>query len=738
MRTKALLNLAAALAALLVPLAARAQTGGLYSLAQTGGSIRGSVTLADGGTAVHNAIITVVQLKRSVQTDESGAYEIDGVAPGTYTVLVHMEGFPDKTDQVTVAAGAPSTLDFTLSLAGLREEITVTSTGSEQTTFESLQSVTTLDTIRLAEESHPSIGEVLDKEPGVAKRSFGPGSARPVVRGFDGDRVLITQDGASTGSLASQSADHAEPIDVLSLERVEVVKGPATLLYGSSAVGGVVNAVTGHDYAHDGWRGYFTGTGGTANAQGAASGGLEYGTGKWMFWGNGTAQRTGDYETPLGRVEQSFTRSTSATLGTGRYEDKNFVSFQYNYDRRRYGIPFANFFESGGEETGSDVSISTRRHDFKFSGGFRDLDKPVSGFRMTVDYSDYGHKELEGEEVGTQFTNKMLMYRGLFDQRKTGRFSGSFGFSGFHRDYITVGAEALAPPTVQNNFAAFGLQVVDFERVKLQFGGRVEHNSYDPEEALARSFTGFSGAAGIRVGLWREGAFVANYTHSYRAPALEELYNNGPHVGNLTFEIGNPQLTRERNDGVDFSLRHQSKRVNAEANLYYYNIKDFVFLAPTGEIEENLIEAVYSQADSRFVGTELRFDVAAHENLWLNFGFDAVDAQLKETGTPLPRIPPMRGRFGVDWRYKGLSLRPEAVFVKDQDQLFPTETRTAGYTLFDLVASYTLARPHYAHVFAVNGFNLGDRLYRNHLSFIKDLAPEIGRGVRFTYTLRYF
>src|SRR4029078_8056207 len=128
-----------------------------------------------------------------------------------------------------------------------------TATGSEQSTFDSFQSVDTVDALMLLRESHPAIGEVLDKEPGVAKRSFGPGSARPVVRGFDGDRVLVTQDGASTGSLASQSADHAEPVDVLSLGRLEVVTGPATLLYGSSAIGGVVNAVTGHDYSHEGW-----------------------------------------------------------------------------------------------------------------------------------------------------------------------------------------------------------------------------------------------------------------------------------------------------------------------------------------------------------------------------------------------------------------------------------------------------------------------------------------------------
>lgn len=701
------------------------------------GALRGSVHTAEGGTALHNVIVNIVQLQRSTETDDAGAFEFTNVPAGTYTVLVHMEGFPDATQQVAIAAGSAQTLDFKMRLSNIKEEVTVTATGSEQSTFDSFQSVDTVDALMLSRESHPSIGEVLDKEPGVAKRSFGPGSARPVVRGFDGDRVLVTQDGASTGSLGSQSADHAEPIDVLSLERIEVVKGPATLLYGSSAVGGVVNAITGHDFAHEGWRGYATGIGGTTNNQGGLSGGLEYGKGKWMFWGNGSLQRTGDYDTPIGRIEQSFTRDASTTLGAGWYAAKKFASFTYGYDQRRYGVPFASFFESGGEETGSDVSIKARRHDFKFNGGWRDLGSFVNGFKLTLDYSDYAHDELEGSEVGTHFANKNFMYRGVFDQKKTGRFTGSWGFAGFHRDYTSTGEETLAPPTVQNNFAGFALQEIDFERVKFQLGGRVEHNGYNPVGLIDRSFTGFSGAAGVRVALWKEGAFVANYTHSYRAPALEELYNDGPHVGNLTFEVGNPLLRPEVNNGVDFSLRHASKRVKGEANFYLYDIKNFVFLAPTGVIRENLIEARYDQADSRFRGTEMSLDVAAHETLWLNFGFDYVNAELKN-GTPLPRIPPMRGRVGVDWRYKAFDVKPEAVFVKDQDRIFPTETRTAGYTLFDLSASYTIAKPHYAQVFSVNAFNLGDRLYRNHLSFIKDLAPEIGRGVRFSYTIRYF
>jgi iron complex outermembrane receptor protein len=717
------------------------------------GTVRGTITLADGGTPLHNVIVTVVQLKRSVETDERGVYEIAGLQPGVYTILVHMEGFPDAAQSVSVAAGATSTLDFQLRLSGLREEVTVTASGAEQSTFEAFQAVTTLDSVRIAEESHPSLGEVLDKEPGVAKRSFGPGTSRPVIRGFDGDRVLVLQDGIRSGSLGSQSGDHGETVDVLSLERLEVVKGPATLLYGSNAIGGVVNAITGHDYAHEGWRGYFTGVGGTTNKQAGVSGGIEYGTGRWMFWGSGSGQRTGDYETPLGRVPNSKTRSAYGLGGFGWYGEKGFFSGRYSHDNRRYGVPFAGAFEGHGEEgeggqegEGAQIDLAMRRHNLQFNGGFRNLNSFFDSLSLTLDYSDYQHRELEGEEVGTTFDNKQLVYRGVFGQRKTGRLSGSLGFSGFRRDYETVGAEALSPPVRQNSFAVFALETIDFARVSFQLGGRVEHNGYDPQgEAQARSFTGFSGAAGIRIGLWEGGAFVANYTHSYRAPALEELYNFGPHVGNLTFEVGNLNLTRERNDGIDFSLRHRSERIRAEANFFYYDLKDFVFLAPVDEdgdgqidIEDGLTVARYLQGDSRYFGTELDLDIGLHRNLWLNLGADYVNAELKDTGTPLPRIPPLRGRVGLDARFGGLSIRPEATLVSDQNRIFQTETRTAGYAVFNVIGSYTIPRQHYAHIFSANAFNLGDRLFRNHLSFIKELAPEIGRGVRFTYTMRFF
>jgi len=254
----------------------------------------------------------------------------------------------------------------------------------------------------------------------------------------------------------------------------------------------------------------------------------------------------------------------------------------------------------------------------------------------------------------------------------------------------------------------------------------------------SRSFTGFSGAAGVRVATWNGGALVANYSHSYRAPSLDELYNHGPHRGNVAFEIGDPDLNRELGDGLDFGVRHSSKRIRLEANGFYYHIDDFIFLAPTGAVEDDLTVAEYSQAKSRYSGMEARLDAELHPAVWLNLGADYVNAELIATGTPLPRIPPLRGRAGLEVRYKGLLLNPEVVVANHQERLFPNETRTAGYAVFGLSGSYLIARQHAAHIISFNAFNLGDTLYRNHLSFIKEFAPEMGRGLRVTYALRFF
>lgn len=717
--------------------------------AQSGANISGKVTYTQDQTPLHNATVQIVQTKQTVQTAEDGSYKFENLPAGRYTILVHNDGFADTTKTIVLTAGADSTLDFALQISNLREQVTVTASGTEQSTFDSFQSVNTVSSDVIAQRASSSIGEVLEGESGVAKRSFGSGSARPVIRGFDGDRVLIAQDGVRTGSLGSQSGDHGEPIDTLGAERIEVVKGPATLLYGSNAIGGVVNVISNHeDSAHPGLRGFFTGVAGANNNQLGTSGGLEYGYKNFMTWGNGSFQRASDYKTPLGDVPNSASRSTSASGGAGYFADKGFFTGDFSYDKRRYGIPYAGFIESGGESNDKNIDLKMRVYNFKLKGGFRDVDSFVTSGNFTVNYNKYRHQELEDQEIGTTFNNQTTSYRGVFEQKGYDKLTGRFGFDGYTREYLVNGEEKLIDGKVkQNMFSVFGLEELKFGRVSFQFGGRVENNRYRPENAalLERDFTGFSGAAGVRVGLWENGAFVANYTNSYRAPALEELYNNGPHVGTIAFEVGNQNLRRERASGFDFGVRHQSNRIHADFNVYYYNINNFVYLAFTDadgdgavDIEDGLPIAEYSQGDSRYLGAEINFDATINKYLGFFASGDVVRAKLTDLNLNLPRIPPARLRTGVEFKYKNLSVKPEGVFVSDQNRLYPLETRTAGYGLFNLSGSYIIGRQHTAHIFGVNAYNLTDKLYRNHLSFIKELAPEIGRGVKFTYTVRFF
>ena len=734
--------------------------------AQPHGSIEGRIILANTGEALDRAAVVIVELGRTTTTDEEGRYRFDQVPPGSYRLLVHLDStLTEEIRSVEVKGGTVVTENFALAVAPERYELTVTASGRKETAFESFQSVTLQTSFDLADSIAPGIGEVLAGRPGngIAARSFGPGNSRPIVRGFDGDRVLIMQDGIRTGTLSSQSGDHGELMNTAALDRVEIVKGPATLLYGSNALGGVVNGITRHHavhvHSHAGLRGHVSATGGSANAFGGSTGGFEYGIGKWMIWGGGGGQRSGDYSTPEGKAFNSGTRVANAYGGVGWYGNRNFLGFGIHVDDGVYGVPFAEQFGAHEEESEDPkereverIELDSRRQSYQFNWRLRKMSSAIDNFALKLNFTQWEHDEIEiftdgGREAGTNFNQEQFVYRGSFEQSKLGPLTGRFGFWGLARDYDVRGEEALSPPVDQNAFAVFGLEEFEFERVKLQFGGRLERTSYQPKVLVGnqralrlpkRTFTGASAAAGVHLGLWRDGALVVNYAHSSRAPALEELYNFGPHVGTLSFEIGDPDLETEIGNGVEVSLRQRGGRARGELNFFYYNFDNFVSPFATGEVTGGLRVIQFTQLDSRFLGAEVNLDFGLHNNVWLNLGMDLVDAQETVNNNPLPRIPPLRGRVGFDFRYQGLSVRPEVILANSQHQTFSGEERTPGYTAVNLKASYTIARKRVVHQFAVNVFNIADRLYRNHTSFIKNLAPEIGRGIRFTYRIRFF
>jgi iron complex outermembrane recepter protein len=761
-------------------------------------TLSGRVTFQDTADPVYGAAVLVVGAGRSATTDREGRYEIRNLPPGTYEVLARREHLATVRQRVTVGPDQPAELHFALALMPIREQVTVIAPSGEVTTYEAFNSVHTLDSVDIARSGSPTLADLVQQTPGVSVRSFGPGSERPIIRGFDGDRVLILQDGIRTGDLSSQSGDHGPTIDPAAHERIEVVRGPATLLYGSNAIGGAVHAVTPQEAFRQapltGLRGQILTEGGTANGHGAGNANLQYGQGSWLVWGGGGSRRLGDYNTPEGVVENSHLRLSNARGGVAYRGSRAFFGAGFTLEDGRYGIPFAGDFHAhdddhgDGHDHGHDdhddhddhhddhdellVDLRPRRQNLRFDFGLRNLQTQfVDTVRVVVSYLDWRHEELEIEDaietVATRFNNDTLSIRAEVEQRRVGRLTGKVGVSTEFRSYSARGEEALARDTDQRAVGVFAYQQIDLGPARLMAGARFDDTRYTTHardgvdlpvtgghrhgvddygygilapSTRNRHFSGASGSLGVHVPVAPGTAVVTTVTRAHRAPAIEELYNFGPHVGNLAFEMGNTNLERERSTGVDVSLRHRAPRMRGELNAYRYNIDNFVYLWPSrSEQIRGLLLGQFLQGDSRLTGWDASGSVGLHENVWVNVGLGGVRGQLLARDSPLPRMPPLHARVSLDVPWRGLTVGPEVFWTARQDRTFIRhETPTDGYTLFNLNASYTLARPQYAHVFSLSGRNLTNELYRLHTSFIKELAPEMGRSVRFTYGIRFF
>ena len=761
------------------------------------GTVRGSVTLDQNGDSIRGALILVVGSGAFALTDDQGGFEIDGLPAGEYEIVAQREHLTAGRQTVIVAAGDTATANFVLGLSPVQEEVTVTaSAGGAETALEAFNSVSTVDAFDVARASTGDLSTALEHEPGIAVRSFGPGANRPIIRGFDGDRVLIMEDGVRTGDLSGESGDHGVAVDAAGAERIEIVRGPATLLYGSNAVGGLINVITPHanyrDSLFEGTRAQFSTEAGSANGQAGANVGLQHARNGMHYWAGGGTRRTEDYATPAGTVENSATQSSNARAGVGWSRDRLFWSAGVTMNDGRYGVPFAGEFHGHHEEEagpgGDDhldehhgetaIALDWQRRALRVDAGLQGLsNRIVEGLQVSLNVIDWGHNELEieggSERVGTRYDNRTYIVRADLDQRQTDRLSGRFGAWARVRDFEAAGVEALAPRTDLGSVAAFAYEELNLGRFRVQFGGRVDRDNYQVAErsggqahgahdddhdmhdddhgmhddhddhgleapdARDRNFAGASASLGVHADLGAGNALVANLTRSHRAPAIEELYNFGPHVGTLSFDIGNPDLDPESTVGLDLSLRHRGERVRGDLNFFMYDIGNFIFGNRSGEVAENLPVFNILQGDSRFVGFDAQTSIRLAGQAWATVGVGRVDATLTATGEALPRIPPLRGTLRLDVPYGGFTLSPRFMFASRQDDVFRGETATDGYGIFDVRGSYVWPRQRTAHIVSFTASNLTNVLYRNHTSFIKDRAPELGRAVRVSYALRF-
>ena len=708
------------------------------------GRISGRLVETGSLAPVSGALVFIEELGLDTVSDDAGAYRFDDVPNGSYHMIVAAEGYTSQRVEVVVA-GAEVVFEVELPREVHYTEV-VSVSPQPRDSFEAYQPIAVLAGQDLSRQLEGSLGGTLATQPGVAQRSLGPGPGRPVIRGLDGDRVLILEDGQRMGDLSSQSADHGITINTASASRIEVVRGPATLLHGSSAIGGLVNVISEQIPVRRvvGLAGAATVDLGSAASEGGGAADLWWGRQAWVLHAMGGGRRSGDVATPEGTVENTQSRGGSASVGLSYVGRRGYLGASYGYEDTRYGIPLLE---------GGNIELTPRRQKIGVRTELRDIDGFVESVRASVGYRRYRHEELDAAEVGTRFENDAAEVEVLANHRAYGRLSGTFGGWTLSRRFAAIGEEALSPPVDQMGAALFAYEEVAWPHFTFQAGGRVDYAKFSPQGSRLpdRDFTEFSGSVGL---LFRPSAaddrltLAVSLARAARHPALEELYFFGEHPGNLSFEIGNPELEAEHAAGFDSSLRWRHARVSGEFTYFFNYVSDFIVRReltaaefstrfPDERNDEGFPVVEFVSADSHLQGVEAHVDVTVLPWLFAEVGFDWVRAEQNGTDDPLPRIPPLRVRTGLRYQRNALQVGGEVVVVDRQGRIFGAETETPGYELLKLFAAYSFVSGASTSTITARLDNLTDRLYRNHLSLIKDVVPEMGRNFKLLYSVQF-
>ena len=697
--------------------------------------ISGKVTSTD-GQPISGAHLRIVELSRHTDAGPDGAYRFDAVPRGSYLIEAKSDRFGVKVVRVDPpAAGAP-VVDIVLSVAAHEEAIVVNSGLDASALAETAKPITVLAGLDLASRMKSTLGETLAEQPGVSSTSFGPGASRPVIRGMGGDRVRILQGGVGTADASNTSPDHAVSFDPLSAEQIEVVRGPATLLYGSTAIGGVVNVIDGRipeSKAERGLGGVFDLALGSVSDEKQGGASLQGGSQGFAWHADVLHRTTGDVQVPLPEksVLNSATENTSGSLGASIVGDRGFFGANAAVFNTNYGIP---------SEDGVTIDMKQRRLDLK--GAIREPFGAFRGLKVRLGVSDYEHSELEGREVGTRFDNKGYEGRVEFLHKDLGPLKGAFGFQAQGRDLTVTGDEAFLPPSQTRSLAAFVLEEMGAGRTRLALGGRVERQVVDLDRGDSRTLTGLSGSAGLTVRAKDGLAFGLTLSYSERLPGAEELFSDGPHAATNAYEIGDPDLSKEKSLGFDASIKKSGGSLTGEVSFFRNAFTGYIFESFTEEEIDELQVVRYEQRDATFWGFEAQAGVGLLEtgerHLSLEGTADYVRAQVEPTSVPLPRIAPMRLGAAVHYRDSRFDARGEVRRTLAQNRVSEFETPTSSYTFLNATVSYRIfGGSRTITDLLLRGTNLTDSLGRNHVSYLKDLVPLPGRDIRAALRFRF-
>jgi iron complex outermembrane receptor protein len=719
------------------------------------------------GAALGRALVSVEGSGRAVETDASGRFLLRNLPAGRHRLRISLLGYAPAVREVEVssegreavpgAAGSrgevasrPVELVIMLSSTPLAlPGLQVTGTAAGRDPLALTQSTIQLGGRHLERELGGTLAETLRSQPGLAVRYNGPAAAAPVVRGLTGDRVLVLQDGQRTADLSGSADDHGVTIDPLSAQRIEVVRGPATLLYGNNALGGVVNVISGDLPSTLPSRGAWVLGAQTESAypgvSGSARATLPLG-GAWVLSARGGGRVAGDVRIgrdPVSgdRLENTGQRSANAAVGVGHVGERVVAGGAARYYGFGYGLPVPPGTEP------------VRIRGWRREGSGRaewGLSSPLfPTLRVEGTVQGYEHDEVD-VPTGAVLQSFALRTRTLGLTLRQGRLGpiaeGAWGISSLFKDNAATGPAALTPAALSRAIGIFGFQELELTEAgpALQVGGRYDVFRIEARASekfgrgRANDYRAFSGSIGLRIPLGEEVSVGVSHARSFRAPTVEELFSGSYHAGTGTVEFGDPGLRAERGRGLEGVLRVQGARLNGQLAVYRNAIDDYIYLAARGDtLLDGAAVAVlgYAQDRATLAGIEGSLELAATPRLVLAVMGDLVRASLRD-GTPLSYMPPPRLGAELRWDDDTYSLGWQLHHEFRQDRTgLADELPTDAHTLHRASAGVRRRTGKVTHSLVLRGDNLANRPHREATSRIKEFAPNPGRNVSLAYRI---
>ncbi|PKG57756.1 TonB-dependent receptor plug domain-containing protein [Shewanella sp. GutDb-MelDb] len=723
--------------------------------------LQGQIT-DNNGTPIPNAHVSIDGGKKTT-SDTQGHYQLSLADNSHVHLHVSNDNFKHADHDLHIATGTV-TQNVSLEQA-MMENIVVTASPFLRSAMESTTPISVMTEDQLKLNIEPTLGDTLEKLPGVQASHFGAGASRPIIRGMSGPRVMVLENGLSVGDASTVSADHAVTTEAGTAQQIEILRGPGSLLYGNAAIGGVVNVVNNrvHEQSVDELSGNFGTHYVTGNNGRTVNGELNGGDGKFNWHLDGTHRNTDDFNIAGNAIEGQAETHGSVTnsqlklddyaAGVGYTGDNSFVSLSGANTQSNYGIP------GRGVQGDPDITIDLKKTAWQLHSGLFDPFAGVSKIRFDAGYTDYQHAEQENGDADTFFYNKQSEARLSVNNTPWGEWQGVMGLHAIHRDFSVQGEEALTPDSKTDTIAAFIVQERKFGDFRIELGSRIEHYRLNPDSMSIETLNGSQnyqpdGLSDNNITL--SAGVVWDFATAYnlglsieraeRSATAEELYSFGAHDATQSFEVGSQfkiengnvipdsgDSDKEIANNIDLTLRKLEGAWTGSFSVAYNKINDFYYEKDTGLVasdigsEGDLPVYQFTQGDAELYSVEAQANIPFNDTWSLDLLSDYTRGKLVDGGN-LPLISPMRFGSTLNFDQQDWHAEVGVMGYAKQTDTAENETDTAGYALVDTALTYHLPTENGDMMFYVKGNNLLDQDARPHTSLLKEYSPLMGRS----------